>query len=375
MHRRFALLLLALAAAGCHGFFGQRTGEEETDLKNFAEARQRAATYYDGHDYARAAAQFKQALSYRPDHVPTKMGYAYSLMYLNKVSSLQEAERQFDEIGQLRDPKQEVKRVFGLGMTYRNMAAHYHTRSMTRDQKGELKGAADDLAKSRDFARKGLASFQRVIDLDQVLSGEQSDAIFRVSASLTPDAHVGMAACEVLLIDRDKPEELDAQARKVEDHLAVFAQIAENSRRFWEQRRERLLVSDPLRDDMPGAKQNDAADRQRYEERIANTIRQEVVVRQALFETYLYMNRFAPAIEEADQILRLDPTQDDVLLMRGKAYTWLEPPNYRAALRDLKEYRDRMPKDQLTDALVKINRDIRDLESRLAAEEAKRAEG
>ena len=54
MHR--IALCLALGALGaCHGFFGGRTTSADQDLNSFAEARQRAATYYDGGDYTRAA--------------------------------------------------------------------------------------------------------------------------------------------------------------------------------------------------------------------------------------------------------------------------------------------------------------------------------
>ncbi|MGH7163836.1 MAG: hypothetical protein ACREID_10170, partial [Planctomycetota bacterium] len=78
--RRLGWVLLPLACAACHGQLGQRTSQEDKDLNNFAEARTRAATYYDGGDYVRAAAQYKKALDFRPNHDATRLGYAYSLI-------------------------------------------------------------------------------------------------------------------------------------------------------------------------------------------------------------------------------------------------------------------------------------------------------
>jgi hypothetical protein len=88
-------------------------------MATFAEARQRAATFYDGGDYVRAAAQYKEALKIRKDHFMCRLGLAYSLMFINQPSTLGDAEKEFVAIGERRDPKEEVKRVYGLGLTYR----------------------------------------------------------------------------------------------------------------------------------------------------------------------------------------------------------------------------------------------------------------
>jgi predicted Zn-dependent protease len=111
------------------------------------------------------------------------------------------------------------------------------------------------------------------------------------------------------------------------------------------------------------------AEKKRYEERIASTIRQEVAVRRALFETLAYVNRYPEAIEEANKILELEPGIDEVVKDRARAYLSLQPPDKRAALRDLKEYRSRLPVDQLTDEMVQINVAIKKLESEIARDE------
>ena len=76
---RMGLLFLGCAAlVGCGSIFAGKTGKSDKEMVEFAETKQRAATFYDGGDYYRAAAQFKKALEMRPDDVMTQLGYAYS---------------------------------------------------------------------------------------------------------------------------------------------------------------------------------------------------------------------------------------------------------------------------------------------------------
>jgi hypothetical protein len=375
--RTRVLLPLLVALTACHGFFGDRTDEEDVELSSFAEARQRAATFYDGGDYVRAAAQYREALKLRENHFATHLGLSYSLMYTNQPSTLLEAEKEFLAIGERRDPKEEVKRVFGLGLTYRSLASHHQRRSRLRDQKGQVKGSAEDAAAAIDYAQKGLDYLKKVMDLDLVLANEQAEEAkrkklpdaaalepFRVTASLTPDAHLGMAHCEILLMDPSRPDELAGHVASAREHLTTYATIAANARKFWELQREQRLVIDPL-NDQPQTASMDAVTKQRYEQRIANTIKQEVYVRRVLLETLLFANLFPDAIQEANTILELDPQLDEVVRTRARAYLFLTPPDYRAALRDLKDYRSRLPMDRLTDELVQINREIRKLESEI----------
>ncbi|MHC4549215.1 MAG: hypothetical protein ACYTEZ_10600 [Planctomycetota bacterium] len=366
---RAALCLLLASLAACHGFFGNRTTDADQELNNFAEARQRAATYYDGGDYLRAAAQYEKALGFKPNHLPTKMGLAFSLMFANRPSSLTRAEIWFNKIGTLRDPRQEVKRIYGLALTHRSLAVHYGRRARLREDQGRIKLAADDIAGARRHAREGIVLFKKVMEFDARLAKKQAIGPMRVSASLEPDAHIGIAHCEILLIEPDptKETELRGHLEAAEHHLAAYGRITRNARRFWEKRREALLVTDPLKDDRPpGARIMDPEMIKRYEERIANTVQHEVAVRQALMETLLYVNRYPEAIKEGTKILDLDPAADDILILRGNAYAFLQPPDYRAALRDLKAYRKRQDLSQLTDNMVRLNRRIRRYEAALA---------
>ncbi len=386
--RRWPFVLLLLPLAGClHGhLFGDTTDEGDKEISSFAEARQRAATYYDGRDYVRAAAQYQEALKIRPKYFMCQLGLAYSLMYTNLPKSLLVAEKQFKEIGERRDPKEEVKRIYGLGLTYRTLGSHYQRRSRLLEQKGQVKGAAEDKALSLEYAQKGIVQLKKVMDLDLVFAQEQeaeakkrkidpnSLVPYRVTASLTPDAHLGIAHCEILLMDPSQPDELAAHEQRVRENLQQYADIAANARKFWELERERLLVVDPMKD-QTGTVTLDEGQKKRYEERIANTIRQEVAVRRALFDTLAYVNRFPEAIAEADTILTLEPGLDEVVRDRARAYLFLQPPDRRAALRDLKEYRSRLPVDQLTDEMVQINVAIKQLEKEIAKEPQSGAKG
>jgi len=379
---RWAAVLLLLPLPGCfHGYlFGDETDAADQELSSFAEARQRAATYYDGRDYVRAASQYQEALKIRPNYFMCQLGLAYSLMYTNLPKSLLEAEKQFKDIGERRDPKEEVKRIYGLGLTYRTLASHYQRRSRLRESKGEVKGAAEDRALSFEYAQKGITQLKKVMEIDLVFAREQEaeaqkrkvdpNALvpYRVTASLTPDAHLGIAHCEILLMDPSAPDEIAAHEERARENLRTYADIAANARKFWELERERLLVVDPMKEQTAGMAL-DEGQKRRYEERIANTIKQEVAVRRALFDTLAYVNRFPEAIDEANTILTLEPGLDDVVYERARAYLFLQPPDRRAALRDLKEYRSRLPVDQLTDEMVKINVAIKQLESEIAREE------
>lgn len=369
-----ALLLLVGA---CHGkLFGGRTTDEDKELNNFAEARQRAATFYDGGDYDRAAAQYQQALSYRPQHVPSHLGYAYSLLATSRPSNLVKAKTQFEKLGRKKDLTVEVKRVYGLALTCRGLASSFERRSRINARRDRGSEARADLARSRDFATSSIEYFDGVLEIDEKLTQKTPLGPLRVSASLAPDAHLGIAHCEILMIRSTDGMKRGADARKTEkdnlarlaraeDRLQKFSAIAQNARRFWELRREKVLRTDPLQDDdLTGAKVIDPNEKERYEARIRNTVRDEVTVRRIMLDTLLYMNQFKRAIAQATKILDLNDDVDEAYLLRGRAYAWLQPPNYSAAVKDLKEYRRRQDLASLTDDLVRLNRRIRDWEKK-----------
>lgn len=356
---------LIAGISGCHGFFGGRTTEEDQALNNFAEARQRAATYYDGGDYVRAATQYAKALEYKPDHFATRLGYAWSLMATDIPSSLVRAQEEFRDMGARKDPKEEVKRVQGLGLTYRALALHYSHRAKKHEDDGRLDLSREDQVKARDYAHKGIEQFEKVLKIDEEFAAANVAAPNRVSASLAPDAQLGIAHCEIVLGDRGRPEHLE----RAEKLINEFARTAANARRFWEQRRERLLVTDVMREPELGAagpKTLDADQRKRYEERIARTVREEVAARTILVTTYHYLKRFQAAVDECTRILELDAEQDEIYYMRARAYEYLQPPDYAAALADMKEYRRRQKYDSLTEKLVYINQYIKRYEEAIA---------
>jgi regulator of sirC expression with transglutaminase-like and TPR domain len=159
------------------------------------------------------------------------------------------------------------------------------------------------------------------------------------------------------------PEERAATWSARED-LKKYAEIAARAQ-FWGSARAALI--DPME---TSSVTIDDATKRRYEERIANTIKQEVAVRRLLFETLAFANRFPEAIAEANTVHTLEPGLDEVVRDRARAYLFLQPPDRRAALRDLKEYRSRLPVDQLTDEMVQLNVAIKQLEGEIAKEDA-----
>ncbi len=362
---------------GCHGvLFGDKTSQRDRDLNNFAEARSRAATYYDGKDYVRAALQYKEALKYRPKHVSTRLGYAYSLTYSNVPSNLMIAEQEFKAMGKLKKVQNEVKRTYGMGLNARGLAVQYDRRARMKSKRGLQDESQRDQKASHKKAEAGLRYFGQVIEFDRTLAGKKILAPMRVSASLTPDAHVGMAHCEILLakFDPEHPAELSRHLSRARAHILKFAKVAEQARRFWKKRRERLLVTDPLHEEgSPGAKTIDPREANRYSARIFSTIRQESEIRTALLLTLLYVNRYRDGIDEATTILELDPERHEVLMLRGNAYAYLKPPNYKKAVRDLKAYRKTRDLTRLTEDLITVNLRIKrfeDLEKKQAKKRA-----
>ena len=366
---RVAAGVLLVTAVACHGRFSDRTSERDKELNNFAEARQRAAIYYDGKDYIRAALQYREALKYRPKHVPTRLGYGYSLMYSSQPTNLREALKVFTELGEQSDKTEEVKRVYGLGLTHLGLARIFDRRARTREDKGRKDLAEEDRKQARKFAQHALTACEEVLAIDAALADRKILAPQRISASLAPDAHIGMAWAEIMMAT---PTSL-GHLKSAEQHLAEFAKTAENARKFWESRRQRTLVTDPLHDDgTPGTSRLDPESKIRYEARIASTIMQEADARKALMLTFLYLNQYRRAIDEATRILDLDPDQEEVYAYRGNAYAFLKPPNYRAAVQDLKRYRKSQDLSRLTDDLVQLNRRIKMFEQRLKDQEARR---
>lgn len=362
------LCLSALLLGGCHGLFGGRTTEEDQEKALFAEARQRAATYYDGRDYERAAQQYAKALEYRPDHFNTRLGYAYSLMYTKKPESLAQALEEFEDMGKRSDKKEEVKRIYGLAVTHRTLSARFQAQATYHDQKGMLDWVYRDLNNARKHARKGIEYFEQVLSIDEALAEVQKVAPRRVSASLTPDAHAGIAHCEIILADKDHPDHL----KKAVEQIEVFAKVASQARTFWEKRRERVLMIDPVQDDRRGDALNATVrgqERTLYEMRIKGTIDQEVAMRRALVEVYIQTGMHMDVITETDKILQLDPEYNVAYWLRGQAYANLNPPNYRAAIKDLEEYRSRQDLRRLTDDLVRLNRWIKKYRDALKIQE------
>lgn len=352
------LLLLACLPMGCAAMFANKTTEEDKALNNFAEARQRAGMYYDSGDYVRAAEQYKRALEFRPDHVASRLGYAYSLMFTDIPSRLLEAKSEFEGLGKIARVDQETKRIYGYGLTLRSLAVQFQTRSRLRFQQGKLADSNADMEQARTYAR------QAIDEMGKVLASEDKSAV-----PLHPEAH---AACAHAWIILGSPRELEPFA-KAREHIESFATISQNARRYWEKSRERLLTTDPLKEGEegdPNVKQaRTAAQVRAYELALARLLPKELAMRRALVETYAFLNMYAEAIQESDVILGLDSRQDEVLLIRGRCYAMIEPPDYRRALTDLKEYRSRQDLTSLTENLVRLNRMIQTYEERLAEQE------
>jgi len=364
MVRPRVLLLFGLALAGCGLITPSKTSKEDKELLEFAEARQRAATYYDGGEYVRAAAQFKKALDLKPYHYMTQLGYAYSLTNTRYAPNIVLALKYFDAtIGVQSDASKEVKRVYGMAEAYRLLAMFHRRRYREREDKGLLDDAREDSKQAVSYANNGIEAYERVLEIDKTLETRSISAPFRTSASLAPMARIGIAVCCIILGNRENQDPIN---RAVEE-INVYASTAANARKFWEMRREKTMEVDPLESMVEGGSEQmqSAEQRARYDERIKSTIEKEALVRQALVETYIFLGRYTDAIDECGRILELDDGQAQAFFFRARCYALLEPPQYERALADMREYRARQDLTRLTQEIIRINQLIKMYEAKL----------
>jgi len=364
MVRLFVLLALAPVFVGCGLITPSKTSEEDKEMRAFAEARQRAATYYDGGEYIRAASQYKKALDIRPHHYMTQLGYAYSLTSTRYAPNIVLAIQFFDKtMGVQRDQNKEVKRIFGLAESYRLLAMYHGRRSKEREDNGLLDEAKIDGDESHSFARNGIQVYERVLVIDKQLESKSISAPFRASASLAPMARIGIAHCCIMIGSREN----QAPYERAVEEVNIYAQTAANARKWWENQRKKVMAVDPL-DSMleGGSKQLQSADaRRRYDEKIKATVEKEAMARQALVITYMDIERYDDAIRECSRMIELDDSQSQALFYRARCNSLLTPPQYERALEDMKEYRARQDLTRLTQEIIRINQLIRQYEARL----------
>jgi len=263
MFRAATILPLVLFTA-CHGYFGDRTSDEDQDLNSFASARERAAQYYDGGHFDRAITQYLRALAIRPDHVSTRLGLAFSYTMTDRVHNLRKAEQEFLKMGKLKDPIMETKRVYGLAFTYRGLAIHFDRRASRYAAEGRLAKAKEDEGAARGYARDAITNYKVVLARDDRLS------------SLKPQSYIGVAHCEVILGEDDYVRAIAA--------IEEYAKIASLARRFWSTRQEQLMASDAYRNE----KETLAAREfnKLYDTKVLGTIQKEVAARKVLIETF-----------------------------------------------------------------------------------------
>ena len=373
MVRTVSTLVLGALLIGCGLIFPAKTEDADKEKVKWAEHRQRAAQYYDGGDFIRAAAQYKKALNIKPNHIMTQLGYAYSLKNTKHVPNVMLAIQVFnDEISQQSNLDREVKRIYGSADCYRMLAVQFRRRADSRENKGLLKQAGEDRVFSAQYANDGIVGFERVLAIDHEMEARQITAPFRASASLAPLAHLGIGVCCIVLGDRKNQAPLD---RALEE-INVYAQTAANARTWWEKERKKMIETEPMADaQIPSAGEalGGVEDRRRYDERIKSTIRKEALVRQALVQTYMYLERYPDAIDQCTRVVELDDTAPDALYYRARAYALLKPPQYERAIEDMKEYRTRQDLSRLTQKVIQINKLIRSYERKLH-EQKKQAE-
>ena len=177
-------------------------------------------------------------------------------------------------------------------------------------------------------------------------------------------SHLGIGICCIVLGDRQNQAPLE----RALDEINMYAQIASAARKWWEKERERKIEIDPmaeLQTPNMGQQLSSAEDRALYDERIKSTVAKEALVRQALVETYLYLERYHDAIEQCTMIVELDDSEPTAFFFRAQSYVLLRPPQYERAIEDLKEGQKRQDTSRLTQDVVKINQLIRSYERRL----------
>jgi len=365
------LLLFGLALAGCGLLTPSKTSDEELETQEWAEARQRAATYYDGGEFVRAAAQYKKALDIKPYHYMTQLGYAYSLTNTRYAPNIVLALKYFSEtIGRQHDENKEVKRVFGMGEAHRLLAMFHRRRAREREDKGLIDESKTDRAEANGYAKKGIEAYEQVLVIDKRLEAKSIAAPLRASASLAQMARIGIAVCCIVLGDRENQALIERAVHEINE----YADTAAKAREFWTKQRKKTMEIDPLNTmvDSGSEQMQTVEQRRRYDELITGTVEKEAIVRQALVETYMYLERFDTAIRECTRILELDESKSQALFLRARCYALQEPPQYERALEDLREYRSRQDLTRLTQEVIRINQLIKMYEKRLERQRKER---
>lgn len=362
----FLLVLLpaSLSLIGCGLIAPDKTSDEDKEKMEFAEKRRQAAAYYDGGQYIRAASQFKLALDIRPEHFMTQLGYAYSLTGTRFAPNIK-LSIQFmkEEIGKRDSDKEEVRRIYGLAEAHRLLAMFHRRRATQRESKGLLDEAAKDTAEQMRHARLGVDAYDYVLVIDKRMVAQNIGTPYRVSATLAPLAHIGISVCSIMLGDRQNQAPI-ARAVKEINQYATTAAIA---RKYWETRREKTMDLDPLKSAIDGVSSQMATvdERKIYEQKIKNTVEKEAIVRQALVETYMYLERFDDAIAECTRILELDSSRAQSYFYRARCYALMDPPKWASALENMKSFQSHQNLNAYTEEVIRVNQLIRQYEKAL----------
>ena len=168
-------------------------------------------------------------------------------------ATLKQAEEDLQGHGHARRIKNEdVKRVYGLGLTYLALARKFDQRA--RFLREGKRSAA--ISRRSGSSRRGeqvrcarrTSSARPFLEIDAALEADRKIlAPQRISASLAPDAHIGMAWAEIMMATREDLTHLASRRGITSSEFAKHRiAVRESSGRG---QRERILVTDPLHED------------------------------------------------------------------------------------------------------------------------------
>ena len=108
-----------------------------------------------------------------------------------------------------------------------------------------------------------------------------------------------------------------------------------------------------------------AEDGRQYDQRLINAVKREALVRQALVETYMVLDRFDDAAKECSNILRLDNSRAQALFYRARCFALMTPPNWERALKDMKAFQTRQGGNVPANEAIRVSKLIGRYEAEL----------
>jgi tetratricopeptide (TPR) repeat protein len=287
------LVVASLLAAGTFGcLFPGLSEEEQQRLDVYLN---NAQAYYGKGKLLQSEQQFRKALEIDPSNETAALGLGWSLLRQDSARKIREAQEVLSDL--VRRTPDDFRAVLGLGTArYREALALdeevQRLLALDGDHEAEIR---ESVARRRSLLDEAKRDFERVLDLRE----DYSHAL----------ANLGQIAA------------LEGETEKAFDYLERYLVLAEQTRRYFETKKGRLVDRDAI---------------EIANEKIATNIDKEITVRDLMANLYFDDGQPEKAIDQLSRILALKPDFGDAYLHRARC--WEKLGRYDLAIQDLERF-------------------------------------